>query len=266
MIFIVVVILLIVAAIIGVGVLLWSSKSSRTSADAGLQLNDDIRLIRETLINDSHLQRLLMIEIINDTEEETDQISSEAITFMKISSGMTIFGKSMVRSFGVAIAQRIATLMQKRNEIIREYYRAMQSVVCQNGSCVHIVEDSDEKTLDIPIFPPSSEHLDITVITHKKLETITREITDSIAISFQIRDVDSGSSKKRPLVHYQRLYNLITMYDKELINQAKSYAFRHYDISMNCAQSSIEISQHIGEEFHILMRESQLKSGITIPM
>lgn len=298
---ILVVIILIVLTIVVVGGLVWNYKSTGSSQDSTLQLDDDLRAIRDVMINDSHLQRLLMIEIINDKSGDDSkhdargQTPSEAVTFTKMSGGISSFGKGMVRSFGVAIAQRIATLMQKRNEILRDYYRSMRSVVCQNGNCVHVIQmkegpnndkgsrfkssedfgtddtitessaaelrskNESVRNIILPMFPPSAsvEQLDITVITHKKLEAITREITDSIAASFHIRDVDSGSGKKRPLVHYQRLFNLITMYDKELVNQAKSYAFKHYDISMNCAQSSLEISQHISDEFGVLMKESQ---------
>lgn len=272
-----IILILVLLIIILLGGIAWYLRSSNNTQDSTLQLNDDLQLVRDVMVSDSYLQRLLLVEIINDKVTGSDQI-----TFGKMSNGITTLGRSFVRSFGVAIAQRITTLMQKRNEILRDYYRSMRNVVCQNGTCVHIVSipptnvdkvesemtQGQHKIFDTA-FPISSssiqgvdgiqgiQSLDVTVITHKKLESIDREITDSIAASFQIQDIEHGSNKKRPLVHYQRLYNLISMYDKELINQAKSYASKHYDISMNCAQSSLEISQHISEEFGILMRDTR---------
>lgn len=375
---VIVIILAIVVLAIG---LMWSYNTSGTSQDTLSQLSSDTSNIRDIIINDSHLNRLLMIEIISDKPDYhlnpsiihpssllndrflTDSINisrniipssgyrsnfsdsglsqssrdiatsdstrfeanssqdfnakynfseyrkenllprqgSEIVTFSKMSNGMSVFGKSLIRSFGVAIAQRIATLMHKRNEILREYYWSMRNVVCHNGNCVHVIDvqepisekqsdlggdefnDINEdksaekltsvandnllqsktsKTIIRPIFPQSQsiESLDITTITHRKLEAITREITDNIAASFHIRDVDQTLNKNRPIVHFQRLFNLITMYDKELINQAKSYASHHYDISMNCAQSALEITHHISDELTVLMKESQQKS------
>jgi hypothetical protein len=259
-------------------------------------------------------------------------------------NGMVLFGKSLIRSFGITTAQRIATLMNKRNEILREYYWSIRNSVCFDGNCyvlesiqpntsrTQMINSIDNKTsqeyceknlddfLDKqnefthdyeekislpsiivrPIFPinnrgykidtqddyNSSDEiididgnqsralvdsirsqiepgyhsyiptLDVTAVTQRKLEDITREITDNIAASFHIRDVNQTSNKNRPIIHFQRLFNLLSMYDKELINQAKSYAFFHYDISMNCAQSSLEITNHLSDELNILMNES----------
>lgn len=383
----IVIVLILAIIVLAIG-LMWSCNTSGTSQDTLSQLSSDTSSIRDIITNDSHLHRLLMIEIISDKPDYhlnpsiihqssllndkffTDSTNiipssgyrgnfldprlsqsssrnvqtsdsmrleanssqdfnaksyiseshkehllhlqgSEIVTFSKMSNGMSLFGKSLIRSFGVAIAQRIATLMQKRNEILREYYWSMRNVVCHNGNCVHVIDiqdslienrvdsaqddfndiglgkDLDEnseqnKTIIRPIFPALSsslaaaraeswipqsksiESLDITTITQRKLEAITREITDNIAASFHIRDVDQTANKNRPIVHFQRLFNLITMYDKELINQAKSYASHHYDISMNCAQSASEITHHISDELIILMKESNQKSK-TIP-
>lgn len=249
---------------------------------------------------------------------EKDSLGSEDVTFKKMSNGIQLLGRSLVRSFGGAISQRIASLMQQRNTIIRDYYRSMRDVVCHNGTCVHVIDvpppNSDTKgsriirplTSTEPFFPsiaheetsdengikdfdPNSSvdqgisisSLDITTITLRKLETVTREIADNIAAAFHIRDVDYSNndfetknsasqqtqiglefgipnrrSTKRPIIHYERLFNLIIMYDKELLNQAKAYAAKQYDISMNCAQSSLEITHHITDELKILMRDN----------
>jgi hypothetical protein len=394
-----IVIILILAAIVLIGGLLWAYNNSGNPQDSSAQSESDLITIREIMTNDSHLHRLLMIEIISDkpssnnnihfnqyqysqssitqrlnrsdfkinshneissktigtpnikddklindsTSQDSiinsrdsnligtsrfpmtvgwnnssmrDELPPETITFNKMSIGMSLLGKSLIRSFGITISQRIATLMHKRNEIIRDYYWSMRNVICNNGNCIHIVEipnteespnycnsntclnndkfeestSTDSDTLDeltsnssdkpkiiiSPLTPGSTpiqsinskdpaiwSKLDITTITNRKLEAITREITDNIAASFQIRDVDQ-TSHKRPLLHYQRFFNLLTMYDKELINQAKSYASHHYDISMNCAQSSLELTHHISDELNILMKESHQKLK-TIP-
>jgi len=314
----IIVVILIIAIIILIGGLFWAYNGSNDSQDS----STDFLTVREIITNDSHLHRLLMIEIINHNSslnkhsqetlnfkdskfsDETpkknsiesksdigfsiiqisdsdskdiiqrDELLSETVTFNKMAAGMSLLGKALIRSFGITIAQRIATLMHKRNEIIRDYYWSLRNVICHNGNCVHVKELSNDestvKTIITPLVPefipintssfPSVDNskLDITTITYRKLEAITQEITDNIASSFQIRDVDQ-TTKKRPLIHYQRFFNLLTMYNKELINQAKSYISHHYDISINCAQSSLELTHHISDELIILMKESLYK-------
>lgn len=263
--------------------LFWIFNSTSSVQNSSIQFGSDLISMRENIVNDSHLHRLLMIEIIHDKAEtfsktelpnneqirnqhKGSSLPSEAVTFSKMATGITLFGKTLIRSFGVAIAQRIATLMHKRNEILRDYYWALRNMTCSDGECVVDLNDKHENKILRPVFPPaflSQEYkngiLDITTLTERKLEAITREITDQVAASFDIRDVDQSASRSRPIVHFQRLFNLITMYDKELVNQAKSYAAEHYDISMNCAQSSLEITQHISDEFGVLMKESTEK-------
>lgn len=221
-----------------------------------LHIGSDLKGIREIMTTDAHLHRLLMIEIIQDKELENKERSlpSESVTFNKMSNGMDNLNKVLVKSFGSTIAQRIATLMQRRNEIIREYYWSLRTMTCDTGECVLGTEDKI-----IPVFPSASllDHqqsiLDITTLTERKLQSIAREITDQVTASFNIKDV------KSPIIHFQRLFNLIAMYDKELINQAKSYVTKQYTISMNCAQSSLDISNHISDEFGVLMHQERSK-------
>lgn len=309
-----IIIVLVLGVIILVVSLFWVYGGPNSGQDPSTHFVSDLASIRELLTNDSHLHRLLMIEIVRDklpqspqdsSTPQTDKLNvdkinvhssgilvrsegvqseispSEAVTFSKMAAGMSLLGRALIRSFGVAIAQRIATLLHKRNEILRDYYGALRNMICQNGECfLDLNKTDDGEKITRPVFPPaflshegsipysnhepgarniskiSSGILDITTMTERKLEGLSREITDQVAASFHIRDVDQASSRNRPLLHFQRLFNLITMYDKELVNQAKSYAAHHYDISMNCAQSSLEITRHISDELGILMRES----------
>jgi len=200
-------------------------------------------------------------------------LPSEAITFNKISNSMTILGKSMINSFGITTSQKIATLMHKRNETLREYYKILRNAICNNENCYitdnsNLTDNNNNNNKLRPIFPNSTwefniasnnnNHIvDVTTVIQRKLEAITREIVDNIAASFHMRDVDQQSIKNRPITHFQRLFNLLSMYDKELINQAKSYSSHHYDISMNCSQSSLDLSHHISDELILIMKQSQ---------
>jgi len=346
-----IIVVLIFLILLFIGILLWSNPSQ--SLDELNQINyfdSDLKTIRDIIMNDSYLHRLLMIEIIgknlstkttsdnkpfplpeniseiiSESESTTDICSgtgchlnsdliSENITFKKISDGVNLLGRSMIRFFGGVISQRITLLMHQRNTIIKEYYTSMLNIVCHNGTCVHVVDISSSNcdiqasrvihplTSTDPIFPdnllsineasdhssettkeePSEVHiarLDITTITLRKLDNITREIADSISSAFHVRDLNYSSndpsfsttkkyhsnefipvtsnkiSLKRPILHYEKLLNLMIMYDKELLNQAKAYALKNFDISMNCSQSSLELAYHISDELTLLIRE-----------
>ncbi len=244
--------------IIIVTVLLWGIYNNNKQPSKNTK--NSPKIIDETMINDAHLQRLLMIEIINNKQELSVAIQSETITFDKISNNISLFGKELISSFGLTISQRIVTLMNKRNEVLRTYYQSVKNVICNNGNCVCLeeVESTNDTKIVHQIFPriDTPDTLDITTITHRKLEGITRDITDNIAASFHIRDVDQTDNKNRPITHLDRLYNLITLYNKELVNQAKSYALRHYDISMNCGQSALEITHYISDELSSLIQDT----------
>lgn len=275
--FIVAVIIVIVAIAVS-GYFIVTYKNSNTQDDNSNKLSQsssDFTNIREIMNNDSYLHRLLMIEIISGGSRSDSQIQlptdeftspfnnrsslrnmeretmSDEVTFNKMSEGISSFGNILVRSFGTAISQRISTLMHKRNEIIRDYYLAMRNVICHKSTCV-LVAGPDQQ-----LGSGLSQSIDtITEEISRKLESTTREITDKIATVFHIRDVDQTSDKKMPLIHYQRFYNLLNMYDKELVNQAKSYASKNYTISMNCSHSSLELTHYISDELIVLIKES----------
>jgi hypothetical protein len=209
-------------------------------------------------MNDARLNRLLMIELINtniDINTNKNYISniptndssrnnidlfyneetpSNIITYKKMSIGLTQLGKCLVKYFGATITNKFISLMKQRNEILREFY-----IKIRNYN--YNIDDYE------------NAELDIITLTSKKLENLTRDITDCIASSFNIKDIDPTSNKKRPLETYQRLYNLISMYDKELLNQAKTYVIKHYTISINCSQSSYDITNHISGELSKLL-------------
>lgn len=251
------IIVIVIAIIIGIFVV-WNNKNNNNVEDVSYSE------IKEILTNDAHFNRLLMIEIINNKQQDNAQM----ITFDKMNSNISLIGKTLITSFGATTTNKIITLFQRRNEILREYYMSMRNIVCNDNNCVHIIEKEDFEENNFPNFfgleltdkNTSLNSLDITTITNRKLEAIAREVTDCIATSFNIRDVDQTFSKKRPTQHYQRLYNLIIMYDKELLNQAKSYTSNNFKISMNCGQSSLEIVNHLFDELTILMKKNKLVS------
>jgi hypothetical protein len=344
---------LVITVIAAAIIIMWSAASGIN--DTPNQLDAELKIVDEVMINDSYLHRLLMIEIVADRNKNSksdlsidkdftnsipesidsisthkNQESSNIVTFNQMKIGMHLLGKSLVRSLGNVIAQRVAILMQTRNETLRIYYESMHNVICENGICAHVIEmrpentpnsnidsienvvsNSEDETDDSiviqhqkypdsyldsdlstkrqnpetisnakrfvsPLFQtyqtdPSidiarifsgavnSEIADITSSTIRKLERLDREITDAIAASFHIRDSNANKNEscKRPVVHHERLYNLLSMYDKELINQAKLYVSQQFNRSMSCTQSTLEIANQIGNELNLIMKESQ---------
>lgn len=128
---------------------------------------------------------------------------------------------------------------------------------------VHIYDlDNIDEKITTTIFPniPSTDSRDITITTLHNLKEITKEILVYINMRFRRDMIDNDES----LIYYRRLFNLIIMYDNELINQSKSYVSGQYDISINCYRSSIEITKHISDELNILIKDNQYKNSIVL--
>lgn len=227
--------------------------------------------LQDIMLNDAHLHRVLMIEIINASTGGVNiphESASENVTFGKITVGMSTLGKILIKYFGGTIAQKFSTLMNKRNSILKEYYHNMN--IKAASPHIHIINLSDNPTTEAAtdddfIMKKSAntlnaiEPLDISNITMRKLEAVTREITNNIMGTFHLRDLETISDKKQPNPYNQRLYNLLIMYNRELINQAKFYSAEQFDISMNCSQSSLTLTQHIMDELVTLIKGDNSK-------
>lgn len=223
-------------------------------------ISDDYKTIDDIFKKDSYFHRLLMIEIIKDTKEE-DGETNDTITYNKMNDGFKLLGKIFVKYFGVNISQKISILLQKRNEILRDYYKEMKNIVCNGKVCSSKVDRNMVINTNDSIFTPSLQLDNAYINTQRNLEELNKEITDNIATLFYIRDIDPNTNKG-PVIHYQRLFNVLSLYDKELIHQARTYAYKQYDISINYSQSSFDITEHIVGELTILISETQQKNVV----
>lgn len=214
--------------------------------------------IYTSLRNEAYLHRFLMIEIINNkanvvTEQDSIPIEiplnplntilssnetiseidtriqsekSDSITYNKILESTTILSKCLTQIFGSSISHMTISIIHNRNKVIRDYYY----LIINNYSQIESIE----------------------IITYRKLGALTREMVSNIANNFEVIDSDQTLSS---VLRYQRLINLITMYDKELIHQAKTYFMGHYDISMNHSQNSLDLTSHISNELSTLISD-----------
>lgn len=260
---IIIIILLIILIFIILGVMIYDKLQNDP-----IQYNNNHN-VRDILINDSSLHRLLMIETLTNTgQHQATPESPEVITFNKITTGINLLGKILIDSFGPVVSQRITTLMHKRSEIIRNYYillrntTSTQNLYSDNLSGKSSYEGNASQNY---IIDANNELIEsYTTSTLRQLESISHEIIDTMAASFNIRNVNI-SPQKLPLAQYQRLFNLLSMYDKELINQAKAYNAKYYIISMNCSHSAFDIADNFSDElFTILTRNSKTKTKISV--
>lgn len=273
---IIIIMIFMIIIILGIMIFVFVKNQPPDDVTPSDYFNLDIKNIHDIMANDSYLHRLLMIEIINDINEESPSTiskenTSQIVTFAKISSGVEILRKILVKCFGNTVSQKIASLMEKRNAILRNYYQLIAPIKLNKLPLYNqvsldfnenqedeLINSKEEEIPDVELNKNISI-TDITTLTLRKLENVTWEITDSLSSIFHVKDPNQGNNVKSPITHYQKLFNLIVMYDKELVNQAKSYAIRQYDISMNYAQSSIEITHYIGKELNILIKDMYQK-------
>lgn len=265
--------IVIIFIVIVITCLLWliiNANDNETEENAG---------ISDYFINDCHLQRLLMIETLRQPSTSSDNssksddsveaimpsiipsiipggnshIASEIITAGHIKQEITAFSKALNRYFNNNTVQVITTLMNKRQNILQEYYRTMHVMICDKGSCILPGKNNQPVRAVFPD-PLSHDSSDVTTLVHRRLSENAREITDTLAAAVNIHHKSTvPKSNHKEEFQHQRLYNLLVIYDKGLINQAKSYAAHEYDISMNSAQSSMGIAHHINEEFRAII-------------
>lgn len=226
-------VLLVMLIVIFISVGIWSNNSAAGN-EKKLAINNQHGIISDIIMTDCYLQRLLMIEILTSTEK--DAAESENVTFEKLSQGIKLFGDIMIKKFGGATAQRITTLISQRNKIIRDYYKSIKN------ADINLVSQIPEDNLFIAKLVPDNgdnSSLDSNFVTMRKLQALTKEIIELISMS---------KLEKNHVECYEKLYNIICMYDKELIGQAKTYSSKQYEISFNCGQSSLKIAQYIAKE------------------
>lgn len=172
----------------------------------------------------------------------------DIITFNKMTAGINVLGNILIETFGHSTSEKITTLMHKRNEIIRDYYMILRSIsqhtsVAPTTQIKHVITAHD--TL-IESYTNS---------TLRQLQSISHDIIDSMAAAFNLRNVQP-TIQKVPIAGYQRLFNLLSMYDKELIHQAKAYHSHHYSISMNCNHSTFDIADNFSDELsHLITKQ-----------
>ena len=219
---------------------MWSETTESSSPyEGGFFAKGD----KTTLSRDKDSSPLVFLEKTKHAQEEDHHPKRQDITSSKMTSGAVLLGRILSSHIGTITSQKIATLMNRRNEILRNYY-----VHLSNESSCDALQGTHNSFM-------LGEGKDVHLLTQRNLESISREITDSLASVAMTGEEDQTSYEKRPVARFQKLHNFICMYDKELINQARSYSVCRYDISINCSQSTMDISSKIGEELSHILRE-----------
>lgn len=81
--------------------------------------------------------------------------------------------------------------------------------------------------------------------TLDQLRAINQDLVQNII--FQVQDNNQ-----------QTLYDLLTMYDRELINQGRNYWEERYDLSANSAHSALELAKRLGSSLASILNQNQL--------
>jgi hypothetical protein len=232
---------------------------------------EEISGVSDYFTGDCHLQRLLMIETLRQNASQNNNvnkssstipsiipggnshIASEIITAGHIKREITNFGKALSQHFNNNVGQVITALLHKRHNILQEYYKTMYAMICNDNSCTLPSDDDSQPVRAVFPDPLSHDSSDITTLVQRRLNEIAREITDTLAAAVNIHHKSIIPNNKEEF-HHQRLYDLLIIYDRGLINQAKSYAAHDYDISMNSSQSSVGVARHIDNELLAIIK------------
>ena len=236
--------LIIIILLIIVTILIISLYRCRNSSHLGQHWHS----AREAMVTQSYLHRVLMIESINEKANSLDE-KSNTVTYKKILKCDKILGRSLVTYLGNSAAEKVARLMAKRNRIMKTYYNTMKTSSCFDGYCVDTTKVDMSTLTDVTTNEETYEKNDINNYTLRRLERVSREITDVIASSLNAKNSEHHANSSHNIIQYTQLFNLLSLYHRELINQTKAYVSKEYDISMNAIQSIVELSNAIVNEF-----------------
>lgn len=219
---------------------------------------DEIKNIKDIMFSTCFFQRVLMVEVLSgqnslivnekDEKDENDILfgstrktsESEEITMQKISVNIENMRKLLVRPFGGSAAKKISNLLLEKNKIVQEFYESVKLLSSNNQE---ILKHDLTKTID-----------NISNQTIKKLDKTSHQICDQMGIN--ISDQNEDYDKKSPILNNKKFYSLMSMYDLELLNQAKTYGSKNFATSLNHSQSLLEISYHLSNELATLIKNN----------
>lgn len=229
----------------------------------------DIKNIKDMVFATCYFQRLLMIEILHNKRiikpkkpetpeidisdpdilesqfKESSKNDAEEITVDRILNNIETLRKLLIRPFGGSAAQKISTFLIEKNTIIRKFYHSIQ-MLSLNSENVDVTE-----TLN-----------NMATATQKTLDKISHQICDQMGINLSDQKIDYD--KKVPVINNKKFYNILSMYDSELLNQAKTYATKNYVTSLNHSQSLLEISYHLSNQLSSLIKNNSQNTEILL--
>lgn len=255
-----VIIILILLLICSVIFIIYSNNDKNSTT-----VDEDLYRVQEYFIGDNNLQRMLMIEILTSTRQYTnyntlgtkdiiDYTSSksddsllansqsvpENITYNRILISLKKLSICLTRYLGGVLSKRLILLLQRRHEILRDFYvKLNKNLSLKDSRSKSTVWDSENCS-------------DIATDTLSKLKNISEiMIADIKSVICNNRDISYYN------IHYRHLLDLFNMYDIEILNQAKSYNIGDYNISLNNFNGSKVIAQHISDELKTILKYNQ---------
>ena len=143
--------------------------------------------------------------------ETIHQVPGQEITLEKIDKNIEKICLTFSDNLGTHVAERVKKCLIERHKMLIKFY-----------------ENIEEMSTNLCI---------------EELNKITTEIIDSLKLSI-LKDEDTANFENM----CSRVENLFNMYNQTLVYQAVTYCDMQYFISSNHGQSSLELSQHLGNE------------------
>lgn len=141
----------------------------------------------------------------------------------------------LISKYGLTVSNNIVSLLEEKDQIISVFYTNISKSYCSEGICVKgEIDDKSNKTLDSFISQYAMELMDE---VKKELDRLNSKITNLLKFE---KELEEEMSKKYEI--------LLSLYDQEVINQAKAYIFKDFENSMNHSRGSYEVSYNLADQ------------------
>lgn len=142
----------------------------------------------------------------------------------------------LISKYGLTVSNNIVSLLEEKDQLISVFYLNISKSYCSESICVksEVVEKKDGNTLDSFITQYATEIMED---IKKELDKLNSKITELLKFE---KELEEEMTKKYEI--------LLSLYDQEIINQAKAYIFKDFENSMNHSRGSYEVSYNLADQ------------------
>lgn len=201
--------------------------------------------------------RSLLLETIGNFQNRD-------ITYKNIIKIDKKFRPYLISKYGLTISNNIISLLERKDEIIAEYYLDLSQSYCKDSLCVKSVRNKD-----------MGETKDFKILESVKNKIGDNFTVDNFFLQYGIKTIEGTKSnldeinkqiitlmrfeKKSQDKLVKKFEILLELYDQEILNQAKTYVFNDFENSTNHNNGCHEVSYKLASQLSKIINKKKIE-------